>query len=157
MENSTQGKEQSKITTSTPARQAKSKAETTVGLVSANGNQYAGQHCIADFWGCSHLCDAAHIEASMCAAAAAANTTVLDSMLHSFPGNGVTGVVLLAESHISIHTWPELNYAAFDIFMCGKSCPEHALAVLKESFSPEKFEVTTLLRGKVGIAALPSV
>ena len=123
--------------------------ESLVGLIEVDGAQYAGQHCIADFWGGSHLRDAARIEAAMHEAAKAANAKVLNSMLHNFPGEGVTGVVMLAESHISIHTWPELDYAAFDIFMCGSAKIEQALEALKTSFSPERVEVKTLLRGKV--------
>jgi len=69
-------------------------------------NQYAGEHLIVDLWKCDYL------EAALSSAAIAANATVLQSWMHSVPGGGVTGVVLLAESHISIHTWPEHDYAA---------------------------------------------
>lgn len=126
-------------------------SESLVDLIEVKGEHYAGQHCIADFWGCDHLQDAARIEAAMHKAADAANAKVLKSMLHRFPGEGITGVVMLAESHISIHSWPELDYAAFDIFMCGNAKPERALDVLKASFSPERVEVQTLLRGKVKV------
>lgn len=85
-----------------------------------------GHHLIADLSGAHRLDDAAHIEACLIAAAAAAGATLLEIRLHSFgPAQGVTGVALLAESHISIHTWPEFGSACVDIFMCG---PEHDLA-----------------------------
>lgn len=85
-----------------------------------------GHHLIADLSGARRLEDAAHIEACLIAAAAAAGATLLEIRLHSFgPAQGVTGVALLAESHISIHTWPEFGSACVDIFMCG---PEHDLA-----------------------------
>lgn len=79
-----------------------------------------GLHLIADIAGAHSLDDCAAIEAALRAAAQAAHVTVLDTRLHHFgKGSGVTGVVLLAESHISIHTWPEHALAAIDIFVCG--------------------------------------
>ena len=81
---------------------------------------YDGRHLIADLHGCSGLDDSALIERILTEAAAAAGATLLEVRLHAFgAGNGVTGMALLAESHISIHTWPEHGYAAVDIFICG--------------------------------------
>jgi S-adenosylmethionine decarboxylase len=79
-----------------------------------------GRHVIADIRGGTGLDDSARIETALRAAAQAAGVTVLEVRLHHFGvGCGVTGVALLAESHISIHTWPEHALAAVDIFVCG--------------------------------------
>lgn len=83
---------------------------------------YEGRHLIADLADGARLDDVAHIERCLTDAAAAAGATLLELRLHAFgPGQGVTGVALLAESHISIHTWPEYGCACVDIFMCGRS------------------------------------
>ncbi len=90
-----------------------------------------GLHLIADIAGASHLGDAAAIEAVLRAAAAAARVRVLGINLHHFgPEQGVTGVALLAESHISIHTWPEEGWAAVDIFVCGLDADANAALVV---------------------------
>jgi len=60
----------------------------------------------------------------------------------------VSGVAVLAESHISIHSWPECGYAALDVFMCGETSPEKCVPVLKKAFGAKRVEVETLLRGK---------
>lgn len=93
---------------------------------------YNGQHILAELHDASGLADAAWIEHALRAAADAAHATVIDVRLHAFgPGKGITGVALLAESHISIHSWPEHRYAAIDIFLCGDRCdPEAALATI---------------------------
>ena len=95
---------------------------------------YEGRHLIADLTDGARLDDLAHIERCLADAAAAAGATLLELRLHSFgPGQGVTGVALLAESHISIHTWPEYGCACVDIFMCGRSHDlEAALVVIAE-------------------------
>ena len=108
----------------------------------------AGTHFIVDFWGAINLKDAAAIEAALKAAASAAGAVLLHIHLHTFSGEGgVTGVALLAESHISVHTWPERDYAAFDVFMCGNSAPERAVALLKDIFKPTRVELQEIKRG----------
>jgi len=94
-------------------------------------------HLIADIVGASGLSDLNVIEATLREAAEAAKVTVLDVRLHHFgTGQGVTGVALLAESHISIHTWPESGMAAVDIFVCGKTADAYAaLAVMERRLS----------------------
>jgi len=79
-----------------------------------------------------------------------AGATLLHIHLHHFtPNGGISGVAVLAESHISVHTWPERGYAAFDVFMCGDAEPEKTIPVLKQAFKPTQLNVTEHLRGMV--------
>ena len=119
-------------------------------LVRKDGRVYAGSHVLVDFWGAANLSDPALIEAALREAAEACGATVLHVHVHEFSSNGgVSGVAVLAESHISIHTWPELDFAAFDIFMCGTCAPERALPVLRRIFGPERESVAEHKRGLV--------
>lgn len=114
-----------------------------------DGARYAGQHLLIDLIGARQLDDLAHIETALRACIAASGATLLHIHLHRFtPSGGVSGVALLAESHISIHSWPEHAYAALDVFMCGNTDPHAAIDVMKEAFAPEKMVVKTELRGK---------
>lgn len=111
---------------------------------------HSGTHLIADLHGvaCDKLCDAGAIDALLRQAAVAAGATIVYSHFHAFgPGQGITGVVLLAESHISIHTWPELGFAALDIFMCGQAEPRRALALIEASLAPVSSAIQELPRG----------
>lgn len=111
--------------------------------------QFAGEHLIVDFWGVQSLQDSDLIESALKDAASIAGAILLHIHLHQFSsGGGVTGVALLAESHISIHTWPERDYAAFDVFMCGDAQPEKAVAHLEQIFKPEKVLIKQILRGE---------
>jgi S-adenosylmethionine decarboxylase len=106
-----------------------------------------GTHLLVDHWGAVGLADAPLLESVMRAAAQAAGATVLSVHLHPFAGGGVTGVALLAESHISVHTWPEHHYAAWDIFMCGDADTDRALAVLAARMRPDQIRVVRAARG----------
>ncbi len=108
-----------------------------------------GLHLLVDFWGASHVQDQALIERAMREAAEACGATVLSVALHAFGDDaGITGVAILAESHISIHTWPELDYIALDIFMCGSCDPHKAVSVLQRYFQPGEIRVSEHARGK---------
>ncbi|MES2130393.1 MAG: adenosylmethionine decarboxylase [Pseudomonadota bacterium] len=109
-----------------------------------------GTHVLADFHGITpaELTDPQRIDALLRSAAEAAGATILHSQFHTFgEAQGVTGVVLLAESHISIHTWPEYGFAAADIFMCGEAMPQRALDVIEQALHPESRVVQTIARG----------
>ena len=113
-----------------------------------DGRQYAGEHLILDFHGATRLDDAAYMEHAMRSAVEAAGATLLHIHLHRFsPSGGLSGVAVLAESHISVHTWPEHGYAAMDIFMCGETEPHRAVEVLRRFFVPGRSETQSLLRG----------
>ena len=119
-------------------------------LVRKDGRIYAGSHVLVDFWGASNLSAPELIETTLREAAAACGATVLHVHVHEFLSNGgVSGVAVLAESHISIHTWPELDFAAVDIFMCGNCAPERALPVLRRVFRPVRESVGEQKRGLI--------
>ncbi|MGH1540219.1 MAG: adenosylmethionine decarboxylase [Arenicella sp.] len=119
-------------------------------FITRNGVQFAGTHLILDLWGASQLDDLDLMERAMRDSVAVAGATLLHIHLHHFtPNGGISGVAVLAESHISVHTWPERNFAAFDIFMCGDAEPEKAIPVLREAFAPESFNVSEHLRGTI--------
>ena len=109
-----------------------------------------GTHLLADLHGVAPqlLSDPQRIEALLMAAAKAAGATPLYSKFHHFGmDQGVTGVLLLQESHISIHTWPEFGFAAVDAFMCGDCRPDLAIAVLTEALLPAGIDIRQELRG----------
>lgn len=117
-------------------------------FIERHGMRYAGTHLIADLWDASHLDDIAFIEAALRDAVTEAGATLLHIHLHHFtPNNGVSGVAVLAESHISVHTWPENGFAAFDVFMCGSADPHRAVEVLRQAFQPSHVETQEYLRG----------
>ncbi|WP_170468654.1 adenosylmethionine decarboxylase [Ruegeria arenilitoris] len=96
-----------------------------------------GLHLIADFFDATALHDPLPAADALRRAALAAKADILGLKAYDFGRRaGFTGVVLLAESHISVHTWPEHGYAAIDIFMCGEVQPQRSLDVLKDYFRP---------------------
>lgn len=113
-----------------------------------NGVRCAGAHLIVDLYDARYLDDIDHIEATLRHCVEAAGATLLHIHLHHFAPNGVSGVAVLAESHISIHTWPESGYAALDVFMCGNAEPDRCIPVLRDAFKPKRIGVSELLRGK---------
>lgn len=117
-------------------------------LIHKDGLTYAGAHLLIDFWGASRLNAPKLMERALREAAETAGATVLHVHVHEFGGGGgVSGVAVLAESHISVHTWPELDYAAFDVFMCGSCRPELAAEVLGGYFKPKRTILNEQKRG----------
>lgn len=118
-------------------------------FVERDGKRFAGIHLIVDLWGATRLDDEAHIEVTLRDCVKAAGATLLHIHLHRFePNGGISGVAVLAESHISVHSWPETGYAAFDIFTCGDTTPLAAVDVLRDAFTPERIIVSEHLRGE---------
>ncbi len=110
---------------------------------------FTGTHLLADLFECDHLADEARIEAALRASVAMAGATLLNLYVHGFgEGHGVTGVALLAESHISIHSWPERRYAAVDMFLCGRRHDvEAGLRALATALNARRIEERRFARG----------
>jgi S-adenosylmethionine decarboxylase len=119
-------------------------------FVERDGMKFAGMHLLVDLWGATNLADPQHIDVALREAALAAGATILHSHFHHFsPNGGVSGVIVLAESHISIHTWPERDFAAIDIFMCGACDPYLTIPLLRAAFLPNRVDVDEQRRGRV--------
>lgn len=117
-------------------------------FIERDGIRYAGGHLLLDMWGARNLTDPNTIETTLSRAADASGATILHAHFHQFgDGGGVSGVLVLAESHISIHTWPERDFAAIDIFMCGACDPMKAVPVLEAGFRPARSTLSEQRRG----------
>jgi len=109
-----------------------------------------GTHLLLEMVGCNpQLLDSVEeVREALIRASIKARATVLGNSFHKFSPQGVSGVVVIAESHLSIHTWPELGYAAVDVFTCGdRAMPHRATEYLVEAFEPELHEIRELPRG----------
>ena len=111
--------------------------------------QFLGTHIIAEFFGCSHLNDLPVIREALIGAANACGATILGTHFHTFEPQGLTGYVLLAESHISVHTWPEYGYAAVDVYTCGLMQTEKAVEHLREILKADRVEASKIMRGDI--------
>lgn len=117
-------------------------------FIERDGIRFAGVHLLLDFYGAVGLDNLELMEHALRTAVDESGATLLNIHLHHFtPNDGISGVAVLAESHISVHTWPEANYAAFDIFMCGDATPEIGAEVLATCFLPTRIETVRQLRG----------
>lgn len=109
-----------------------------------------GRHVLVDFYGCdlTTLNDVDRIEQVMREAAAISGATIVQSVFHRFSPHGVSGTVVIAESHLAIHTWPECGYAAVDLFTCGDSVdPWTAFEHLRKELGGDRFTTAELRRG----------
>lgn len=111
--------------------------------------EHLGKHLIIECWGCNDgINDADVMRTAMIEAVQAANATLLDIYVHTFSPHGVTGVAVLSESHLSVHSWPEYGYLAADVFTCGETTdPMAAVDVLRQYFQPTLVELQDLSRG----------
>lgn len=117
-------------------------------FIRRDGKVYAGTHLIIEVIGGEGLDDEARIQQAFRDCVATCGATLLHIHTHKFSPQGVSGVAVLAESHISVHTWPEIGYGAFDVFMCGEAQPWKAVEVLRRAFSAGEVRVKELLRGE---------
>lgn len=109
---------------------------------------HLGDHVIAEFNGCINLNEIDPLEELLRSAAKACGATVLTVKTHQFEPFGMTGIAVLQESHISIHTWPEYGYASIDIYTCGTHIQiDKALDILEQFFKPKLTNIITLHRG----------
>ena len=107
-----------------------------------------GKHLIIECRGAIAHLDVETMDQLMREAVAVTGATILSSHLHPFgDGHGVTGVLVLAESHMTVHTWPEADYAAFDLFVCGQCDPYKAINVLKTKFPDSTITFQSINRG----------
>lgn len=109
-----------------------------------------GRHFIFELFGCDRpiLDDLRKIESALVTGAAEAGATVVGKVFHKFAPQGVTGVVIISESHISIHTWPEAGYAAVDIFTCSeRTDPMKAFVAISALLKPTTTSVVEIKRG----------
>ncbi len=109
-----------------------------------------GRHILAEFYGCpmETLSDLEQIKQSMVAAALEAGAEVKETVFHQFSPQGVSGVVVISESHLAIHTWPEFGYAAVDVFTCGQTVdPWVSCNYLKQTFSAQNMSAREIKRG----------
>ena len=107
------------------------------------------RHLLVEYHGCDPvlLDDASHIEALMRTAATAARVVVVRSVFHRYAPHGITGVVVIEESHLSVHTWPEHGFAAVDFYTCGGGWPEACVDVLRDGLRASRTEVMLIERG----------
>lgn len=109
-----------------------------------------GRHLILETWGCCmEIIDSVDVvKGILIKATESAKATLVEVVCHRFSPYGVTGVAILAESHISVHTWPEYGYAAVDIFMCGNTInPQHAASFITQAFHAQETSLLELKRG----------
>ena len=108
-----------------------------------------GKHYLVEFVDCRAAClnEVKDVKPILLKAAKASGATILKSFFHQFKPAGVTGLIMIAESHFSLHTWPEDRYAAFDILTCGIMKPQLAVEFLQKAFQAGKVKTKVISRG----------
>lgn len=112
-----------------------------------------GKHLVCDMWGVENVPhNGDEVVSILKIAADHSNATSLENAYHEFQPSGITAVLLLSESHISLHSWPEHNYVAVDVFTCGDSVsPELAIDYLVSEFKPSKVNIRQIERGDLNV------
>lgn len=107
------------------------------------------RHLLYDLWTApgAPVLDAVAWRRILSAAAAAGGATVLGETFHQFQPQGVTGILLLAESHLSVHTWPEHEHAAVDLFTCGPMDADTVIAYIRQALQPVRERLQIVIRG----------
>lgn len=109
-----------------------------------------GIHLILDIWDAAptSLSDLEYVKSTLLDATRKAGATIIGYKFHKFQPEGVSGIILIAESHISIHTWPNKGYASVDIYTCGNKCfPDEAKTRILEAFRAKKTDLARIERG----------
>ena len=123
---------------------------TTNAITETQQQAYLGRHILAEFFDCDPnvLNNPALVEKYMLDAALECGATIVNKCFHLFAPHGVSGVVIISESHLAIHTWPEFGYAAVDLFTCGEQCdPKVSYEFLKRKFNSRDAKYSQLNRG----------
>ncbi len=118
-----------------------------------------GTQLLIDLYDCERglLDNEKAVEKALVQAARAANATVVETVLHRFSPQGVSGVIVIAESHLAVHTWPEHGYAALDVFTCsGRLNPDRIIEELKRAFSAARCESRLVMRGPDEVQCSPT-
>jgi S-adenosylmethionine decarboxylase len=111
-----------------------------------------GRHIILEMWGCQNLDSVDIAEHALRDMVSALDVNLLDLKVYPFSPVGVTGMAIVSESHLVIHTWPEYGYAAVDVFTCGAPRdPQEAVKVLRQHYQPERIGVMEINRGQVDL------
>ncbi|WP_054696672.1 adenosylmethionine decarboxylase [Syntrophomonas palmitatica] len=116
--------------------------------------QSLGRHVLAELYGCKFevLNDINRVEDIMVNAALEAGAEIREFVFHKFSPQGVSGVVVISESHLAIHTWPELGYAAVDVFTCGEKVdPWDACKYLESMFGANQMKASEVKRGIIAL------
>jgi S-adenosylmethionine decarboxylase len=118
-----------------------------------------GRHLLAEYYDCDPrvLDDERRVQRAIRAATRAAGATVVAEAYHHFAPHGVSASILIAESHLSLHTWPEAGYAAADLFTCGELDPTPGVAVLATALGARRVRTVEIVRGlPADLAARPA-
>lgn len=110
---------------------------------------FLGSHLLAEFYNCSSeiLNDETEIAGIMTRAVEVSGATIIRPFFHKFSPHGISGIIVIAESHLAVHTWPEFGFAAVDLFSCGDFNFTGALRFIRDNLYAEKYSILSIKRG----------